>query len=297
KLRREGLRVRRSGTPIHTRANRLDRGKTQLVHGLLLLTLFLPARMLSQEDGGSADTRASQIQMERQEKASNLTPEDLTPAERHLTTFKDTFERLFQEGNLHLQLGGLPTGSGFAIGPVFQLSNSTDFVRVGFSAVGSVSQYYRVATGLTFPKFVARSLAVSLEASHTDAPRINYYGPGPNSRKGDRTDYRQEDTAGELSLRWAPLRQRLIMKAEGGEVRINIGPGTRNDVTSSELRYGPQQAPGIDVQTNFIRGSSSVELDGLDSVRDPHKGARLALQYQHYWDLKRDKYSFARASA
>jgi hypothetical protein len=270
-----------------------------LVSGILALTVCLSAPALAQEQGGSSPsaTRSDQIQAERRQKAAHLAPEDLTPGEKDLTTVKHTFERLFQEGNPHLQLGGLPSGSGLAIGPTLQWSNSTDTVRAGFFAVGSVSQYYRVGTGLTFPKVGARSLALSLEANHTDAPQLNYYGPGPNSRKGDRTDYRLEDTVGELSLRWAPLQQHLIMKADGGEVLINVGPGTRSDVTSTEQRYGPLQAPGINVQTNFLRGSSSIELDGRDSVGDPHKGARLALQYQHYWDLKRSTYSFARSWA
>src|SRR5262249_9350991 len=182
-------------------------------------------------------------------------------------------------------------------GPVMEWSNSTDSVRADLSAVGSVARYYRVNAGLTFPNFGTRSLALSLEASHADAPSLNYYGPRPNSQKRHRTDYRPQTTAGELALRWAPLRSHLIMKAAGGEVLINVGPGIRGDITSTEKRYGPHETPGIDVQTNFLRASTSIEVDGRDSVGDPHKGARLALQYQHYWDLKRDRYSFARTWA
>ena len=264
---------------------------------ILVLTLCVSAALLGQEESGSPGTRAGQIQAERLEKAANLIPEELTPAERNLTTVKNTAERLFQKGTVHMRVGGLPSGSGFGIGPVMELSNSTDAVRAELSAVGSVTRYYRVTAGLTFPKFGTRSLAVSLQTSHADAPSLNYYGSGPNSQKGNRTDYRLEDTTGELSLCWAPLRRHLIMKAEGGEVLINVGPGIRNDITSTEKRYGPHEARGIDVQTNFIRGSSSIELDARDSVGDPHKGAHLALQYQHYWDLKRHRYSFARTWA
>src|SRR5206468_1720674 len=115
-------------------------------------------------------------------------------------TVKHTADRLFDKGTLHLQVGGLPSGSGFAIGPVFQWSNSTDSVRTAFGAVGSVAEYYRIDAGLMFPKFGARSLALSLAASHADAPQLDYYGPGPNSRKGDRTDYRQENTAGGIQV-------------------------------------------------------------------------------------------------
>ena len=256
--------------------------------------------MLAQDgssESAASRTRAAQIQAERLQKATELAPEQLTPGENHLTTIKDTFERLFQKGDVHLQMGGLPSGSGFGIGPVFQWSNSTDSVRAGFSAIGSLEQYYRLDAGLTFPKLGARSLALSIQARRTDAPGLNYYGSGPSSRKGDRTDYREEDTAGELSLRWAPLRQYVTLKADGGEVFINVGPGIRDDITSAERRFEPGEAPGIDVQTNFMRAASTVEFDGRDSAGDPHKGARLALQYQHYWDIKRHTYSFGNSSA
>ena len=56
----------------------------------------------------------------------------VNPRRKDLTTIKHT-ERLFQEGNPHLQLGGLPSGSGFAIGPVFQWSNPTDGYELVFS--------------------------------------------------------------------------------------------------------------------------------------------------------------------
>jgi hypothetical protein len=104
------------------------------------------------------------------EKAADLSPEKLTDGKKDFTTIKHTFERLFEKGNPDLQVGGLPSGSGFAIGPIFQWSNSTDSVRAGFYAVGSVAEYYRFGTGLTFPKFAARSLALSLETNHADAP-------------------------------------------------------------------------------------------------------------------------------
>src|ERR1051326_7356528 len=238
------------------------------VIGVLTLALCLSAPMLAQDgssENAASRTRAAQIQAERLQKATELAPEQLTPGENHLTTIKDTFERLFQKGDVHLQMGGLPSGSGFGIGPVFQWSNSTDSVRAGFSAIGSLEQYYRLDAGLTFPKLGARSLALSIQARRTDAPGLNYYGSGPSSRKGDRTDYREEDTAGELSLRWAPLRQYVTLKADGGEVFINVGPGIRDDIPSTDRRFEPGEAPGIDVQTNFMRAASTVEFDGRET--------------------------------
>src|SRR5262249_23672600 len=130
-----------------TRCTPANISRMHLVPEILALLLCLSPPVLAQEQNGasaSSTTRSGQIQAERIEKAAHLAPEKLTSGEKDLTGVKHTFERLFQEGNPHLQLGGLPSGSGFAIGPTFQWSNSTDSVRAGFFAVGSVSQYYRV---------------------------------------------------------------------------------------------------------------------------------------------------------
>src|SRR5215831_3350649 len=106
----------------------------------LALMLCMPQLLRGQEETGSTATspatRAGLIQAQRLDKAAALAPEELTPAENNLTTVKHTAQRLLQEGNVHLRLGGLPSGAGFGVGPVIEVSNSTDSVRAELSAVG-----------------------------------------------------------------------------------------------------------------------------------------------------------------
>src|SRR5262245_42992447 len=106
-------RARGGGTPVHTKGQRgtsfctvrlipVITSRSHRVGGILALMACLSAPVLAQQDGGSstenaaATTREREIQAERLEKAANLAPEELTPGEKHLTTFKDTAERLFQ---------------------------------------------------------------------------------------------------------------------------------------------------------------------------------------------------------
>src|SRR5512138_3581254 len=111
------------GSPIHTwqiKAISNNRpvgsmiGQIHWVGRILAMMVCLSAPVFAQEESAT-DTRADEIQAERMEKQAVLTPEELTPGEKELTRIKHTTERLLQ-GNVHLQLGGLRSGSGFALG-------------------------------------------------------------------------------------------------------------------------------------------------------------------------------------
>jgi hypothetical protein len=259
----------------------------------LILSLGSASLYAQEQDSAS---RADEIQAGRTQKEQNLHPEGSTPAERRFTFVKGLAERLFQTGNPQLQLGGLPSGSGFAIGPVFQWNNSTDLVRANFTAIGSTNRYYRLQSGIEFPKF-ARGPSVSLYGAHAYYPSLNYYGSGPNSNPSNRTDYLEEDTTGNLVVRWHMAQQHIIMSAEGGGLLVNVGPGQQNGIPSTQTKFNPIEAPGIDTQTNYLRGAYSLDFDFRDSRDDPHKGGRLVTRFKRYADIKKERYSFGQVLA
>jgi outer membrane protein assembly factor BamA len=280
--------------------NHKNTGNTRAVVYLrfsyVVLVLLLCRPVQAQEED-PAPSRASQIQTQQVQKAADLRPEEPTVPERRFVDIQNLAEALLIKRNPHLQFGGLATGSGFAAGPVFWFSNSTDSIRANFSAVGSIAQYYKLQSEFMLPRFGSRDLSFTVRALHSDYPGLDYYGPGPNSLKSNRTDYRQEDTVGEAVLRWSALNDRLIMQARGGGLFVNVGPGTDGGIAQANQVFSPSLAPGIDVQTNFLHAASSIDVDLRDSKADPHKGWRLLLQYDRFSDLKRNTYSFGETSA
>jgi outer membrane protein assembly factor BamA len=147
-----------------------------------------------------------------------------------------------------------------------------------------------------FADLASRQLRVGIDASHADSPKVDYYGPGPGSSKGNRTNYRREDTTLDFHVAWHPVRRHVTAKFEIGPYFANVGPGKDSRFASAETVYTPREAPGIDLQTNFLRTANSVDLDFRDLPGDPHDGSRLVIRYLHYADLRDGPYSFSRVS-
>jgi outer membrane protein assembly factor BamA len=120
-----------------------------------------------------------------------------------------------------------------------------------------------------------------------------YYGPGADSEKTGRSDYRLEDTNLELRPGIRPFRG-LRMGAIGSYLMVNVGPGHASQYISSEQQYGPKVAPGIDKQANFLRGGGFVEYDWRDRGSHPTSGGRYSAQYVRFLDRDSTNSSFFR---
>jgi hypothetical protein len=258
-----------------------------------LLITFHPA--LSQTPDPSL--RAAEIQKERLNKSTGLVPDEPDRIEKRFIQAMNEIRRYSKIGPVRIQTGGLAAGAGFAVNPSVTWKNRTDDLRLGFSAAGSTRGFYTLRAGALFPGFINRQLQLHVETAHSDAPKLEYYGPGPDSEKGGRSTYRREDTTLEAGLAWIPHHRRVMTGVTAGPLFINVGPGKDSRFASAETLYAPAQAPGIDVQTNFFRTSGYIDFDFRDFPRDPHRGTRAAAVYQRYTDFKRHLYSFDRISA
>jgi outer membrane protein assembly factor BamA len=120
-----------------------------------------------------------------------------------------------------------------------------------------------------------------------------YYGAGPDSRKAGRSDYRLEDTNVEFrpGVRvFKGFRASLI----GSYLADNVGPGHSSRYISTDKQFGPEAAPGIDHQTDFLRGGGRVAYDWRDNNSNPTSGGKYSAQYVRYEDQNLGRYSFYR---
>src|SRR5262249_11167975 len=120
-------------------------------------------------------------------------------------------------------------------------------------------------------------------AVHHDYPRLGYYGPGPESEKTGRTDFRLEDTAMDATFGLRPLNH-LTLGTEAGYVFNNISRGTDSRFASAEQVYSPTQAPGIDAQSNFLRTGAFAQYDWRDNPDGPRHGGNYFAQFHDYRD-------------
>src|SRR5262245_14846069 len=117
-------------------------------------------------------------------------------------------------------------------------------------------------------------MQASFDASHSDSPQVNYYGSGPDSLKSSRPDFRREETV--LDLNEAAQANRYASQVcRLGQLFLNVGPGTSTSVSSTESKFGPQEAPGIDDQSNYLIAGCSEGIDLRNFKDDPHNGTYL----------------------
>jgi hypothetical protein len=246
-----------------------------------LAMIFAFCAELNAQNASTPATRAEQIESEQAAKAQSVSPDLPDSVEQRFEHIENDARHVLQGSRARLQVGGLPMPSGFAVGPAVGWQNSQDTVRVNSWAVGSIKQFYSVGTGLEFPRVTSQRLDVTLRAAHLDLPQLDFYGEGPKSLKSNRTDYRREDTWLDGGVDWRALRH-VNAHCKAGQLWLNVGPGTSDSITSTNLKFGPAEAPGIDVQTNYFVAGCGVEFDFRDRPEFPRKGTALFLDYRRY---------------
>jgi Omp85 superfamily domain len=252
--------------------------------------------LLLQETGPQSNTelnsRADQVQAQRMEKANHLTPDKPSKGERRFTQL----EKLIRRSPIKAQVGGLGPGAGIAIGSKLEWHSSTDEAISKLWGSASVHRFYTVGTGVELPNLTTHGLRLEFNASHSDAPQLEYYGSGPNSSLGNRTDYRREDTLFDFRAALRPHGHRAPA-CELGELLLNVGPGTNSSLPSTESVFGPEEAPGIDVQSNYLIAGCTAQFDLRNLPDDPHRGTYAAAGYWRYSAQSHNRFSFHRLFA
>src|SRR5439155_19253153 len=156
-----------------------------------------------------------------------------------------------------------------------------------------VNESYLGRVDLSLPSLVGGRAFLDFSTVHRNVSEMPYYGPGPDSSKSGRSDYRLEDTNVELRPGFQPLRG-VRAGLIGSYLAVNVGPGHSTRYISAERQYGPEAAPGIDRQTNFWRGGGFVEFDWRDRGSNPTSGGKYSAPYLRYLDRNLGVSSFFR---
>ena len=268
------------------------------MHGCSLrLAIVLAALLTCAPAQGQIRSRAQQVEAARDRKAQTLQPDAPSALEQRLSYIKEhkVLERITAGvAGFRLKLGGLVTGSGFALGPEY-LRQDLAGGRMLFRAAeqSSFKNYHKLDLQLGLPPARRHPYFLNFYSVYRNYPGINYYGPGPDSVKGARSNFRLEDTQFDASAGVAPL-PHLQMGASAGYILQNIGPGTDERFISTDAAFAPQQAAGIDQQGNFLRHSYFARYDYRDNPGGPRSGGSYAVEYSRYIDQELSRHSFQR---
>ena len=224
----------------------------------------------------------------REQKAQQMAPEQVSGIERVLQRIEEkrVVERVIGGSTgWRVRLGGLPTGSGFGAGPEYYRRLYNDRVIVRTSIRGSTNSFYVMDAGLALPRLASDHAFINFRAGYVNAPRIDYYGEGPDSRKSGRTIYSIEDSGIEARGGVRHFGRGLGLGLLGSYRRINVGPGRDDRFASTETVYGPTTTPGLLQQSNYGVGGGFVEYDNRDNPGGPRGGGYYGLQYSYYSPL------------
>lgn len=258
----------------------------------ILLALALGARL-----SGQPRSRTEEIERARDAKAKQLQPDTPDKWEQRLIYIKDAkvLERLtLGVAGFRVRFGGLPTGSGFALGPEYYRQDFADgkvILRSGLS--GSVQGAWRADAALNVPGFAGDRLFWKALAMHNRIPRLPYYGRGPDSEKSGRSNYLLESTSFDTDF---GVRSGRLWRAgvSAGYLLVNTGPGRDRRFISAEQQFPPAQAPGIDTQTGFFRYGGFLAFDYRDADAGPRAGGYYSFRYDQYGDQNLERHSFGR---
>jgi hypothetical protein len=251
--------------------------------------LVIAPALQGQDSGAEPPGRLDQIRAERLEKSRHLRSEP--PAE---TAF-DRLNHFVSTMPLSVDVGGLGPGKSIGAGAVLPWNMYRD--RVVSKAWGHVALhlFYEAGTGIELRNVSRHDFNFALEGSHSDSPQLEYYGEGPNSSVQNNTNYRREDTLLNFRAGFGTHRH-LEPACRLGQLWQHVGPGTNEGLPTTQSVFGPAQAPGIDMQKNFVIGGCSVVFDLTDFPGDPHKGTYALAVFDRYHANGYNRFSFSRLS-
>jgi hypothetical protein len=216
-------------------------------------------------------TRAEALRQQRADKQQHLIPNVPDRIQRGITAAEERALLFGRREGLQPTVGMIARGSGIAFGGLFRdrdiLKRYGTFETV---ALFSLRRYWLLEARTLFPDLAGGRIAAQASASLREHPRDDFYGIGPGSSRENRTSFLQRttDLAGSAGIR---LAQPLLV---GGGLRYfqpRIGRGRADERPSIEARFSGDEAPGLDVRSNFVTSSTFVELDYREP-RNARKG-------------------------
>ena len=136
-----------------------------------------------------------------------------------------------------------------------------------------------------------------LDLHYRTFPEEDFFGVGPDSSSGARTEYTFQDqaldvVAGHQFTRWLTLQGRV------GQTTIDISPGSQDRFPDAQDLFSPRTAPGVLSSTIFFHAEASL---ALAFVGDPGlPGAEVELKVAQFDDLddglSGDRFDFTRTS-
>ncbi len=193
---------------------------------------------------------------------------------------------------IHLKLGSLATGSGFAFGGGYRHRRLFD--REGAFTVwgaASLKKYWAAEGRFDLPDLADGRLEIGTYLRWQDYPQEVYFGIGPAARRGDETNYQLKNT---LVGGRVGIKPSSVVSFGGGleYSRPVLGPGRNSRLPSIEALFDDASAPGLFGADNFLRTSAFLHVD-YRQPKNARKGGWYRIEASHFEEAS-DAHTFNR---
>ena len=252
-----------------------------------------PREASAQADAATPpDTRVEALRLAREEKQKSIAAYKPNTLERGMQIAEGRVLPMLERDGVHLKLGSLTTGSGFAYGAGFR--NRRLFDREGAAGVwaaASLKKYWAIEARFDLPDLADGRLVVGAFARRQNYPQEDFFGVGPEARRGDHVSFQLKNTivGGRAGLK--PVR---FLTVGGGleYSRPELGPGRDTTVPTIDALFDDASAPGLSSRRHFLRTSAFLDVD-YRQPRNARRGGWYRLDVSHFGEDS-DAFTFNR---
>ena len=236
-------------------------------------------------DGGGV-YRAESIADAERDKSKHLSPLEPPPGEEkfdHIQT--DILDRIFNPYGFGLKFGGIPTGGGFSLGPRYARPDMLGgYLDSSTFAVGSTHRWYGGQTSLDFHDLLNGHLELRTDGGYMNAASVYYFGEGPDSSRKDKTDFGREFTTVHFAVLGHFYDQKLTLGYAAGGLFAHVVPGTLSGTPTTEQEFTEANTPGLARPSNFVTGTTLVQLDFRRTGFSNPRGLLLEADDSQFFD-------------
>ena len=180
------------------------------------------------------------------------------------------------------RLGGMTTGSGFALGPGYRTHLFDDRIFVDGSAAVTQKGYKAVDGKVEWLQSRYERVELWTNFRYQDFPQEDFFGLGGNLSRESRTNYALTSTD-IMAMGVFHARRWLRIGADLGYFNPTLGPGTDRNYPTTGALFSDVEAPGLGAQPSFLHTTTFAEID----YRDQPENARSGGYYKGafgWWD-------------
>jgi hypothetical protein len=249
------------------------------------------------QDGGAtsaSSSRAQAIINAEQEKEKHLVPQQPPRGEMKFDHIEKNFiDRLFNLNGPALKFGGIPTGGGFSLGPQYTRQDLlANHLIWNTYVAGSTRKWYGGQSSFDFHDLLEGHLELKVDGGYQNSGSIWYFGEGPDSLKGDKTDFDREFTTTHFAALGHFFDQKLTVGYTVGGLLVHVGPGSLSDTPATQTLFTAADTPGLTQQSNFITGTTTVQLDFSKLGFSNPEGLQIEADDSQFFDRSGNQANF-----